>query len=176
MLVIASSMLRISTPTMMPITRMIRGSNRAVNFRMAALRIDFIDVRHSREHLVEFAGFLADAQQVSRQRRKLPGFLDRPGDAFAALHTLRNELQRCRDSLIVQNRARDGDRLHQRNAVRHQRRHGAGESRRFRLPQGIAEERDFQAECVPPEPAHRRCGCSLQRDNPPARDRIAIHP
>src|SRR6476620_524566 len=37
--------------------------------------IYFVDVRHPREHLVEFAGFLAAAQLVSRQRRELSGFL-----------------------------------------------------------------------------------------------------
>src|SRR3954454_20731960 len=55
--------------------------------------IDFVDVRHSREHLVELAGLLADAQQVSRQRRELSGLLHRPRDAFAALHALRYEVQ-----------------------------------------------------------------------------------
>ena len=70
MLVIASSMLRISAPTITPITRITSGSNSAVKRLMAARVSAVVDLRHAREHLVQPAGLLAHGQQVRGQRRK----------------------------------------------------------------------------------------------------------
>ena len=98
------------------------------------------------------------------QRREFPGALQRSGNALAALHSQRYDLQRLRDPPIIQDRGGDANRLHQRHAIAHQRPHGPREPRRFRLPQGVAQQRDFQAERIPPHPAGLRSNISVHRD------------
>ncbi len=90
MLVIASSMLRISAPTMIPMTRIINGSKSAVKRRIAARVSALVNFRHAREHLVQTPGFFADSQQVRSKRGELLSTAQRPGNAFTALHSLRH--------------------------------------------------------------------------------------
>ncbi len=68
--VMASSMLKISAPTTIPITKITSGSKSEVKRRMAGARFVFVDVRHAGEHLIQFAGFFADRQQVRGEGRE----------------------------------------------------------------------------------------------------------
>ena len=101
------------------------------------------------------SGFFADAEQMRGQGRKFTRFSQGAGDTFAALHAGNHSFKRRGDTPVIQNPARNADRLHQRHASRDQRSHRTRETRRLGLAECVPEHRHTQAERVPP---HRTAG------------------
>ena len=149
MLVIASSILRISPPTIRPMTRITSGSNRDVNRLMAV----WCRLRRYRPCArtcdPACPSLLRRSQQVPRQRERTRR-CSSSSDPSPRFTPLRHHFQRPHLPII-----QDGRQKFRSTApghtVGHQRRHGPSEPRRFRLAHRIPEHRHGEQQRIPPQ-------------------------
>ena len=77
------------------------------------------------------------------------GLPHRRGNPFPALDALPHAVKRSRHDAVADNFPRQAERLHQRHAPGHERRHGARKTRRLCPPEQVAEQRKPQQKPVP---------------------------